>query len=289
MGPYELRWGRSERVEVDGVVLHVESAGPEGGAPVLVGLHGFGSGTFTWAGIAGHLTRDHRLVAWDRPPFGASDRPPARAGPHGPYGVAAELRQLRSVVDRVAGAAPPVLVGHSAGALLAVQAALAGTVPIAGLVLIAPALDGGPPPTVRLVARLPGSSRLGATLVRVGALGATTALRRMTRHRTPLTDATAVAAGRALQRPGTAAALWHMTRHWAPPAVLHRLGEVAVPAVVVGGLDDRIISIPAHRAVAEGLGAVLHLLEGGGHATHEQRPDEVAGIIRGFVAALDGR
>lgn len=288
-GPYDLRWGHDERLDVDGVGIHAEAAGPEGATPVLVGQHGFGSGTYTWAGVAEHLTADHRLVAWDRPPFGRSDRPPPRTGPDDPYGVASELRQLRAVVDRFAGPGPVVLVGHSAGSLLAVQAALAGTVPIAGMVLIAPALDDGPPPTVRAVSRLPGSSLLGASMVRVGALGASAALRRMTRHGTPLTDATAAEAGRAVRRPGTAAALWHMTRHWQPPAVLDRLGEVDVPAVVVGGVDDRIVSIPTHRAVAEGLGADLHLLESAGHAPHEQRPGEVAAVIRRFVASLGGR
>ena len=291
MGPtrrrYDLRWGRPERVDVGGVGIHVESAGPEGARPPLALLHGFGSGTFTWAGVAAHLT-DHRLVAWDRPPFGRSDRPDP-AGPEDPYGPEAELARAARLVERAGAGAAVVLVGHSAGSLLAVQVALSGRVPVAGLVLVSPALEDGPPPTVRAVSRLPGSALLGASLVRVGAMGAATYLRRTTRHPTPLTEATAAEAGRCLRLPGTAAALWHLTSSWQPPGVLERLGEVDVPAVVVGGVDDRIVSAPAHRTVAEGLGADLRLLEGAGHAPHEQRPDEVAGIIRGFVAALGGR
>lgn len=292
MGPtrerYDLGWGRPERVDVGGVGIHVETAGPDGACPMLALLHGFASGTFTWAGVAAHLG-DHRLVAWDRPPFGRSDRPVPRPGADDPYGTGVELARTATLVERVAGPVPVVLVGHSAGALLAVQVALARRVPLAGLVLVAPAVDEGPPPTVRAVGRLPGAALVATSLVRVGALGAATFLRRTTRHPTPLTEATAAAAGRALRRPGTAAALWHLTATWEPPAVLDRLGEVDVPAVVIGGVDDRIVSTPAHRAVAEGLGADLHLLEGAGHAPHEQRPDEVAGIIRRFVAGLGAR
>ena len=88
------------------------------------------------------------------------------------------------------------------------------------------------------------------------------------------------------RRPGTGAALWHLTATWASPAVVHRLGEVGVPAIVIGGVDDRIVSLDQHRTAAEGLGAPLHLVDGAGHAPHEQRPDHVAGLIRDFLSTL---
>lgn len=282
----DLRWGSSERLTVDGVGIHVERAGPMA-APALVCLHGFASGTFTFAGLAAELRDELGLVAWDRPPFGRSDRPPPRTGPDDPYALAADLARTAALVDQLtAGAGRRVLVGHSAGALLAIQLALAGTTPLDGLVLLAPAIDAEPPLTVRAVARLPGSGLVAASMLRVGIRGATAFLRRSTRHGTPLTDATAVETGRCLRAPGTAEALWHLTTTWQPPQVADRLGEVGVPAVVIGGIDDRIVSLDAHRTAAEGLGAELHLLEGAGHAPHEQQPGVVAGIIRNFVAGL---
>jgi magnesium chelatase accessory protein len=290
MGSPDLCWGTRAHLAVEGVDVHVEVAAPaRRGAPVLVGLHGFASGTFTWAGIAPLLHGDLGFVAWDRPPFGRSGRPTPRRGAHDPYRLEAELGRLGVLVARLAGPAPVVLVGHSAGALLAVQAVLAGVVRAAGLVLIAPAVEGGPPPAVRAVSRVPGTTLVATSMLRVGALGAGSFLRRSTRHPSPLTEATAAETARVLRRPGTATALWHLTTTWQPPAVLHRLDEVRVPAVVIGGIDDRIVTIPAHRAVAEGLGAELHLLESAGHAPHEQRPDEVAGIVQRFVDDLGGR
>ncbi|HAS13354.1 MAG TPA: hypothetical protein DCS55_23015, partial [Acidimicrobiaceae bacterium] len=188
----DLRWGSSERLTVDGVGIHVERAGPMAG-PALVCLHGFASGTFTFAGLAAELRDELGLVAWDRPPFGRSDRPPPRTGPDDPYALAADLRRTTALVDQLTvGAGRRVLVGHSAGALLAIQLALAGTTPLDGLVLLAPAIDAEPPPTVRAVARLPGSGLVAASMLRVGIRGATAFLRRSTRHGTPLTDATAV-------------------------------------------------------------------------------------------------
>ena len=282
----DLRWGEPGRVEVEGVGIHVEAAG-QAGAPTVACLHGFSSGTFTWAGVAPLLRDGLRVVAWDRPPFGRSDRPAPRAGADDPYALAADLRRSAAVVEQLcAGAGPCVLVGHSAGALLAAQLVLDGAVDVDGLVLISPAIDAEPPPAVRALARVPGSGLVAASLLRVGVRGASTVLRRSTRHGTPLTDATALETGRCLREPGTAEALWHLTTTWRPPVVADRLGEIDLPAIVVGGIDDRIVSVGQHRAVAERLGADLHLLEGAGHAPHEQQPTVVADLIRDFVAGL---
>jgi pimeloyl-ACP methyl ester carboxylesterase len=287
--PYELQWGERELVDVDGVGIHTELAGPVGSGPAIVALHGFCSGTFTWAGLGPLLSPRRRLVAWDRPPFGRSDRPPGRPGPDDVYGLPAELRRLGALVDRLVGDAPVVFLGHSAGSLLALQVALAGTVPVAGLVLIAPVLAGGPPQPVRTLSRLPGAGAVGAHAVRVGVLGAAEALRRGTRHPSPLTDAVADETGRVLRRPGTAAALWHLTCTWERPDVVAHLGDVDVPAVVIGGANDRIVSPAQHRAVADGLGAPLHLLPDAGHTPHAQRPEAVADLVEGFVADLGAR
>lgn len=285
MGTTDLRWGRRELLDVGDVGIHVETSGPPDG-PTLACLHGFASGTFTWAGIAEALAGDVRLVAWDRPPFGRSDRPPPRPGPDDPYGLPAELARTATLVERLAGERPVVLVGHSAGALLAVQLTLARTIPVAGLVLVAPAVDGGPPDLVRRLAGLPGSGLVAAPLLRAALLGATAFLRRSVQHPTPLTEATAAETGRTLRRPGTAEALWHLTTTWEPPALLGRLGEIDVPAVVVAGIDDRIVPVDVQRSVADALGAELHLVEGAGHAPHEQQPEVAAEVIRGFLHDL---
>lgn len=281
----DLRWGRRELVDVGGVRIHVETAGPESG-PTLVCLHGFASGTFTWAGIAEALAGEVRVVAWDRPPFGRSERPRPCAGPADPYGLPAELARTAALVERLAPGGPVVLVGHSAGALLALQAALAGSVPTAGLVLVAPAVDGGPPHLVRWLAGRPGSGLVAASLLRVALLGATAVLRRSAQHPTPLTEATAAETGRTLRRAGTAEALWHLTTTWQPPAVVHRLPEIGLPGAVVAGVDDRIVAVDAQRAVAEALGVGLHVVEGAGHAPHEQRPAVVADVIRALLGSI---
>ena len=287
-GP-ELAWGDRTTWRVDGVDVHVEAAGPAG-APTLAAFHGFASGTFTWAGVAPQWSRHHRVVAWDRPPFGRSSRPRPVPGPGDPYAAAAEVRRATAVLDRAGtstdGDLGPVLVGHSAGALLAAELVAAGHVRPRALVLIAPALDGAPPAAARRLVGLPGAGALGSAALRLALFGAEPALKAIGRHRTPLTDATAAETARLLRRPGTASALFHLTRTWRPPTVLSSLSSFGVPALVVGGADDRIVSRTMHETVARELDAELHILDGVGHAAHEQVPEVVGPLIGAFLEGI---
>jgi len=179
-----------------------------------------------------------------------------------------------------------VLVGHSAGALLAVQLVVAGVLPVRGVVLVSPALDGAPPAAVRRLATLPGTAFVAVPALRMTLLGAGPALRAISRHRSPVTDATAIETARLLRGRGMAAALWHLTSIWHPPTVLGELGPLGVPTMVVGGLDDRISAPPATEAIAERLDAELHLLADVGHAPHEQVPHVVGPLVGAFVGGI---
>lgn len=279
----DLRWGERSTVDVDGVAIHVEHVDGPSDVPVIAGLHGFASGTFTWAGVAPLLAARFPVVAWDRPPFGRSERPRVRADEPDPYGTPVVLRQAETVLRSTVGDRPVVLMGHSAGTVVATELVAAGGLDIAAVVLIAPALDSSPPPLVRRLATLPGASIVGSRALRLAVLGAEPALRRVGRHRTPLLDATAAETARTLRRAGTADGLWHLTATWTPPAPLDDLRPLGVPTLVVGGADDRISSPASTEIVAERLDAQLHVLEGVGHAAHEQVPEVVADLVGDFV------
>ncbi len=286
----DLIWGERDTVDVDGLAIHVESTdlvGPGVGAPVIAALHGFASGTFTWAGVA-PLWRDRwPVVAWDRPPFGRSERPVIRRDDSDPFGEASVLRQAETVLRKVAPDASYVLVGHSAGTAVATALAAQAQLDVIGVVLIAPALDGAPPPIVRRLASLPGASVVGSRALRLAVRGAAPALRRAGRHRTPLLEATAQETARTLRLPGTADGLWHLTSTWSPPPPIGSLLPLGVPTLVIGGADDRISSPVSTALVAERLGAELHVLDGVGHAAQEQVPDLVGDLVGAFVEGLD--
>ena len=282
----DLRWGDREMVDAGGVAIHIERADTEvaePSAPVIAGLHGFASGTFTWAGVAPRWADRWPVVAWDRPPFGRSERPVVRRGEPDPYAETAVLDRAETVLRVMAPDRRLVLVGHSAGTTVATALACRGTLDVVGVVLIAPALDSEPPSMVRRLAGLPGASLVGSRALRVAVRGAAPAIRRAGRHRTPLLDATAAETARTLRRAGTAEGLWHLTTTWTPPPALDTLEPLGLATMVIGGADDRISSPASTEIVADRLGAELHVLDGVGHAAHEQVPDVVANLVERFV------
>ncbi len=61
-------------ITLDGIEFYYIARGDES-APVVMLLHGFGGSTFTWRDNMDALVEaDYRVIAYDRPPFGLSDK-----------------------------------------------------------------------------------------------------------------------------------------------------------------------------------------------------------------------
>lgn len=116
-------------IEVDGVRLHYVDEGD--GAPVVL-LHGntVQLQDFYASGLIERLAVNHRVIAFDRPGFGYSERPRRRLWT--PQAQAALMqRALREM-----GIAQPVVLGHSWSALVALAMAIDDPGYVRGLVLV---------------------------------------------------------------------------------------------------------------------------------------------------------
>ena len=131
-------------IEVDGVRLHYLERGA--GTPVVL-LHGNVVTAEDWilSGVLDQVAaRGHRVIAFDRPGYGYSDRPR-----HTAWTAAAQADLLRRAFARL-GIERPVVVGHSWGTLAALALAFADPAAVRGLVLV----SGYYYPTVRADALL---------------------------------------------------------------------------------------------------------------------------------------
>jgi alpha-beta hydrolase superfamily lysophospholipase len=63
----------SQFTVINGLRVHYKTAGQ--GKPALILLHGFGASLFSWREVFAPLMKDSRVVAFDRPAFGLTDRP----------------------------------------------------------------------------------------------------------------------------------------------------------------------------------------------------------------------
>jgi len=69
-------------------------------------------------------------------------------------------------------------------------------------------------------------------------------------------------------------------------SVMHRLGEIAMPTLVLAGRFDFLFPSEHQAILADRLPhAHLEIIERAGHNAHAERPAEVMGIVRRFIAA----
>jgi pimeloyl-ACP methyl ester carboxylesterase len=146
-------------VEVNGAMLYVEQTGPADGAPVVL-LHGLFGSTYTWRNqVPALAAAGYRVIAYDRPPFGLSDKRPALD-----YAPTAQADQLAALLDQL-GVDRAVFVGHSAGGAFLARFAVQHPDRVERMVLAAGALEAGPPPGIGAFIGLPPVMRWGEVLI----------------------------------------------------------------------------------------------------------------------------
>ena len=281
---------RGRFVEVDGARLHYLELGT--GTPVVL-LHGNGvfAEDFRSSGLLDRLAARHRVVAFDRPGHGFSERPRGRM-----WTPRAQARLFRAAFERL-GIEQPVVVAHSWGTLVALALGLEHPERVRGLLL----LSGYYYPTLRpdvLLFAPPAIPVLG-TVMRytvsplLGRVLAPWLLRQM--------FAPAPVPGRF--RAGVPMSL--MLRPWqlrasaedaafmipAAASLRGRYRELRVPLRLIAGADDRVAHAARHsaRLHREVPGTDLRVIPGLGHMLHYFAAAEVAEAVEALAQPAEER
>ena len=125
----ELAGKESRFVKVNGHNIHYTKQGK--GKPLILS-HGFAGSTYTWRYLVPHLTDHYTVYAYDLLAFGLSDKPP-----DGNYDMESHANFLIGFMDALK-LPSAVLVGHSMGGVIIGYAALAAPSRIDKMVMIEP-------------------------------------------------------------------------------------------------------------------------------------------------------
>lgn len=271
-------------VEVGGRRIHVVERGS--GPPVVL-VHGAYGGVQDWTatGIVDELARTHRVIAFDRPGHGWSER--AAEGERTPIGQA---RVLRAACKEL-GVERPLVVGFSWGGALALAWAIAWPDEISGVAVVNGVAYAWPGPTNTsyVLAGLPvvGPLIAHALAAPLGAASADAAVERAfapapvpaTFARSPIPLAL---------RPAQFEAEAEDMRLLKPAVALQapRYGDVRAPLEILAGRGDLVAHWDWHaqrlqRAVA---GARLTVIEDAGHQVLYSHPLAVVETVRRLAA-----
>jgi pimeloyl-ACP methyl ester carboxylesterase len=277
---------RGKFIEVDGVKLHYLEKGA--GSPVVL-LHGNQAlaDDFEISGVVDSIAGTHRVIAFDRPGFGHSERPRDRV-----WTASAQAKLIRKALIGL-GVERPVLVGHSWGTLVALALAIEHPGDARGLLL----LSGYYFPSKRLdvaIASLPAIPVLGdllryTILPPLGWLTGPLFLKTVFapsnvadrfKRRFPFSMALrpsqikATAGDAALMVPAAA-------------CLKDRYRDLVLPVAIMAGGGDKVVSVEPQAMRLHGLirQSTLEIIEGTGHMVHYASPAKVGAKVEALCAS----
>jgi magnesium chelatase accessory protein len=256
-----------------GVRWHVQRGGS---GPRLLLLHGAGASTHSWRGLIPRLLPHFEVLAPDLPGQGfSSGAAPRFTLP----GMAADIAALLKAEAFV----PDLVVGHSAGAAIALRLVLDGAAQPARVIALNGALTpfrgvAGVlfPPLAKLLSLNP---LTGAVFARTaGAPGAARGLVKGTGSRI---DAEGLRLySRLITTPAHVSATLAMMARWDLEPLIADLPRLDVPVTLALGLRDRAVPPESTRALAPRFrDASIIEYPDLGHLMHEEAPDRIATLI----------
>jgi len=245
---------------------------------------------FEASGLLDRLARNHRVIAFDRPGFGHSDRPRDRL-----WTPVAQAELLQAALDLLQ-VERPAIVGHSMGTLVALFMALNRPEQVRRLVL----LSGYHYPTVRVDALLAAPVALpilgDAMRYTVTALAARATLKGVVKrmfapcHVPP--DFFPVVSREMMLRPSQIRANAEDAAFMMPAAasLAARHSELLVPVTIMAGAADGVVDPDAHsmRLHEDVPGSELIVVPDVGHMVHYAALDAIVASLAEPALSLAG-
>lgn len=263
----------------DGLEIHYWDAGS--GPRNFLLLHGFALNVYTWDETFDYFASQRRTVAYDRIPFGLSERPlPPDWQSENPYSRQATVEQAITLLDEL-GIDKAVVVGNSAGGLLAMQLALAHPERVEGLILAAPAVfsGNGSPPLAQALSNTPQMKRVGPLIARlIGQIefaGELTAVQKQQ-------------AAIGTQVTNWDLALWEFTGATSQLDLSSQLDQLTMPTLVITGDSDTFIPTDESiRLAGELPNAELVVLPNCGHIPQQECETLFLEAVAAWLAGIE--
>jgi pimeloyl-ACP methyl ester carboxylesterase len=287
--PHDVEWerhahelhhaGHSRFVEVEGVRVHYQEAGPTD-APAIILIHGFTASTLVWSEVLLPIAGSgFRVVALDLAGFGFSGKPS-----DGEYTIEWQARLVMGLMDRL-WIESATLVGNSYGGAVAAACALDFPERVERLVLVDAVSNDDV--KKRFLLRL-GRSPLLGDLISPLLLDLRWLVRqRMQRNRIrqkEINNERFEAHHRHLRTSSTQRAALCMLRRWRAERIRDSAHLIKQPTLLIWGEQDAEIPLEdgkyLHRRMPN---ARLIVFRNCGHLPQEEYPQEFVELVTGFV------
>ncbi len=255
-----------------------------GDGPDALLLHGAGASGHSWAPIASELKALFRLFVPDLPGHGFTQSPKGRARlPN----VARDLRSLLASQS----ISPNVLIGHSAGAAIALEMVRLGLVTPRRIVILNGALEdfkGAAGFLFPIMAKVLALNPLTGLFLSSGSPSLSQARSLIRSTGSELSDDLLRPYAHLISKRAHVDGTLGMMAQWSLADLNRALTQIETPTLFLHGEKDSAVDVSVSKRAAEAMpDARLIVLKGVGHLAHEEAPAEVAAHIAAF-AGPDG-
>jgi len=266
----------SKFIEVNDVTVHYKEMGA--GETTFILLHGFGASTYSWREVMDDFAQRGRVIAYDRPAFGLTERPMPEDWVENPYGMKANIELLRGLMDAL-NIEKAVLVGNSAGGGVSVAFGLEYPQRVDSLILVDPGVGGGRGPQFPAWALplmwTPQMRHLGQLMMRDYQESLPNTIQREWFDQTKLTAQIKQEPLKIFKIKNWDRAFYELTFAPAYPELRPLLPQLTLPVFIIAGAEDRLIRSWYFEAISTEIpNAKLSLIPNCGHVPQEECPDE---------------
>lgn len=269
----------SHFIEASDLIWHVQRMGT---GPVLLMLHGTGAATHSWRELAPVLAHSYTVIAPDLMGHGFTELPPRSR-----LTLPAMARGLVDLLARM-DAAPHAIIGHSAGAAIAMRMTLDGRVAPRHLISLNGALmpfSGLGAFAFPILARLMSANDFSAAFLSRRAMDAANVRRLIEGTGSIIDDAGLEFYRRLMATKRHVSAAIGMMANWDLQSLKNDMSRIAVPVTLLHGARDRAVPIEVARQVKQRIKtARLETVMGAGHLAHEEKPSRVAELVGGILS-----
>ncbi|HEX7063489.1 MAG TPA: alpha/beta hydrolase [Bacillales bacterium] len=265
---------------IDNVEIHYEAYPCEShvSAEKLVLIHGYLSSTFSFRQLIPLLTQTYSVTALDLPGFGKSENPKAFTYSIGNYGKLILSFMEKMQIDKA------VLVGHSMGGQVALQAAKQAPGRVNGLILLASSgylkpfnrwlVSASYLPFFTWIVRREFEKR-----------SAEEVLREVVYDSSAIDTAMIEGYVQPMGAEGFYRSLLGLLRKHGGDLTTEELKTIHTPALLLWGREDRIVPLNiGERLVLDLPAASLNVYEHTGHLLPEEKPQEIFRDIQAFLS-----
>ncbi|MFC1576342.1 alpha/beta fold hydrolase [Candidatus Omnitrophota bacterium] len=266
-------------ITINGINIAYRQEGQ--GRPVVL-VHGFASFSYTWLSLVKLLPSGFKYIALDLKGFGRSDKPRDKA-----YSAYDQANILAEFINKL-NLENAIIIGHSFGGITSLLAILSGRIknPVRGLILIDSVAYFKHMPDFIANLRIPVANMLELELIPSRTL-VRQVLEEVFYDKSKITEEMINEYAECLSLPGAKTSLVRSASQFVSEDMKHvhdKFGQIDIPALVISGVDDRLIPVQESYYLKRDLQRVeLKVIPQCGHSPQEECPDETAKIVREFL------